>query len=116
MKPELTKLFEMMNKLNPDFQLNEDSFGKFNSSIVSNDQSTSQQPAPKTGDAKNYNKANQNAKLLQNKSNKINNRVEFPEAFRIWFNSLGYSPEKNNITIAMVNTEIRKVMSQLGYK
>lgn len=116
MKNDLHILYEMMQKLNPDFKLNEAEFGHFNSSFNSNSQTNNAQPDPKTGDVKNYNKASQNAKTLANKSNKINNRVEFPEAFRVWFNSLGYSPEKRNITIAMAIAEIRKVMTQMGYK
>lgn len=115
MNSEINKMLEMMQKLNPTFKLNEDSFGRFNNSF-GDTQTQSTETTPKNGDVKNYNKASQNAKALANKSVKINNRVEFPEAFKIWFNSLGYSPEKNNITIAMATTEIRKAMQQMGYK
>lgn len=115
MNPKMEEMFEMMQKLNPDFRINEDSFSQFNNSF-SKDQAQSTEITPKTGDVKNYNKASQNAKSLANKSTKINNRVEFPEAFRVWFNSLGYSPEKGNITIAMAVAEIRKVMAQMGYR
>lgn len=112
---ELSKLYEMMATLNPDFKLNEADFGTFDSTFNSTEQ-PAQQSAPKNGDVKNYNKASQQAKTLANKSTKINTRVEFPEAFKIWFNNLGYSPDQNGISIAIVTAEIRKVMTSLGYK
>lgn len=115
MDSEINKMLEMMQKLNPTFKLNEDSFGRFNNSF-GDTQTQSTETTPKNGDVKNYNKASQNAKSLANKSTKINNRTEFPEAFRVWFNSLGYSPEKGNITIATALAEIRKVMAQMGYR
>lgn len=120
METEIKKIFEMMKKLNPDFTLSEASFPTFNN------QQSGQQPQqggqqqqqfiPKTGDAKAYNKSQEMAKTANKKSAKINTAMEFPEAFKIWFNKLGYSPDKGNITIARVTSEIRKAMLQLGYK
>lgn len=120
MNSQLEKMFEAMTKLNPEFKLNE-ATPAFDSSFSGQN---TQQPATnntnqqqiKTSDAKAYNKAQQQAKTLAKKSTKINTTVEFPEAFKLWFQQLGYSPEKGNITIAKVQSEIRKVMLQLGYK
>lgn len=120
MDKELNKLFEVMSKLNPEFKLNE-ATPTFDSSFSGqNTQHTATnniyQQDIKTSDAKAYNKAQQQAKVLSKKTSKINTTIEFPDAFRIWFQELGYSPEKGNITIAKVQSEIRKVMTQLGYK
>lgn len=109
---EIKKIFELMSKMSPDFKLNEDSFAQFNADF----QSSSQPEDSKIADVKNYSKGIQNAKALSNKSNKINNRTEFLDAFKVWFNSLGYTPEKGNITTATIITDIRKAMSELGYK
>lgn len=112
MNNNIHEMFEMMKKLNSDFNLNEDSFGQFNTSF----EDPAQETLPKNGDVKGYNAASEKAKTLNTKSEKINTRVEFPEAFKTWFNNLGYSPEKRNITISMVITEIKKIMQEMGYK
>lgn len=126
METEIKKIFEMMKKLNPDFNLSEDSFPTFNTqpqpqakqqqSQPQVQQKTQQSYTPKSGDVKTYDKAQQTAKAVNTKSAKVNTTTEFPEAFRVWFTKLGYTPEKGNITIARVMAEIRKVMLQLGYK
>lgn len=124
MENEIYKIYEMMKKLNNNFNINEDSFPTFNTQTQSQQpqsqqlqpQQVTQQFMPKTGDAKTYNKAQEKATSVNNKSNKINTTVEFPEAFRVWFTKLGYTPEKKNITIAKVMSEVRKVMLELGYK
>lgn len=111
MKNDIHKMLEIMSKLNPDFILNEESFGEFNSSFEQDDNKN----AHKIGDVNNYNMASQKAKTLANKSEKINTRIEFLEAFKTWFNTLGYSPEKKTITIATITTEIKKIMKEMGY-
>lgn len=116
MENEFVKLIEMMGKLNPDFKLNEAN-PTFNSSFNNDNQQPSQTPQqPKTGDVKAYNKTQQQTKSLNKKAEKINTVIEFPEAFKVWFSKLGYSPEKKNITITKVLSEIRKAMIELGYK
>lgn len=124
MEKNIAKLYEMMKKINPDFKINEDSFPTFNTQQntqqTTNQQNTNntqqQNFTPKTGDGKTYNKVQNTAKNLNNKTSKINTAMEFPDAFKIWFSKLGYTPEKGNITIARVTSEIRKAMIQLGYK
>lgn len=116
MENEFGKLIEMMGKLNPDFKLNEAN-PTFNSSFNDNNQQPIQpRHNLKSGDVKAYNKTQQQTKSLNKKAEKINTAIEFPEAFKVWFSNLGYSPERKNITITKVLSEIRKAMMELGYK
>ncbi len=111
MKDDLIKVYEMMRALNPEFKLTEDSFTSFN-----NQQQPEQSHNIKSGNVKAYGNAQQSAKSVNSRSQKIKNAIEFPDAFRIWFTSLGYTPKNNSINIARVTSEIKKVMLQLGYK
>ena len=116
MENEFGRLVEMMGKLNPDFKMNE-ATPTFNSSFTDNTQQSFQpQQKPKNGDVKAYDKTQQQTKSLNKKAEKIDTVIEFPEAFKVWFSKLGYSPDKKNITITKVLSEIGKAMIELGYK
>lgn len=117
MDNEMNKVFEMMSKLNSDFKINEAN-ATFNSTLgaQTQQQQTQAQYTPKTGDVKAYNKANNNAKSVTRVQSRIDNAAEFPEAFKVWFSNLGYSPDKSAVSIAKVTAAIRKVMTELGYK
>ena len=112
-------LFKNMEKLNPDFKNNI-------SEIVPSNQATTPQPsvvnqaqpsAPKQpSDVQSLNRATQSASSVQRASSRINTTTEFPEAFRLWFSSLGYKPDNPAISIMKVKTEIDKVMKSMGYR
>jgi hypothetical protein len=112
MNEELSKLYEMMIKLNPDFKLNEETFNN----TFDNQQPAQSEFKPKTGDVKMYDKAAKKTTALNKTTSKVNLTTEFGEAFRVWFTKLGYSPQKNAISISKALTEIRKVLIELGYK
>jgi hypothetical protein len=67
-------------------------------------------------DVQSLNRANQNANSVQKASGRINTTLEFPEAFRLWFQSLGYKPDNQSISIMKVRMEIERVMRELGFK
>lgn len=93
-KDSKTLLFERMEKLNPDFQ------SKLNEQM--------------SGDIQSIEKA---TTLTQKSANsRINSPTEFPEAFRQWFSTLGFSPDKNPIAIGKVSADVTKIMRELGYK
>lgn len=77
--------------------------------------SVPQQPR-QPSDVQTLNRANSNASSVQKASSRINTTTEFPEAFRLWFQSLGYKPDNQSITIMKVRTEIERVMRELGFK
>ena len=112
MKTNKEKLFEMMEKINPELQnINE----IVPPSSPPPSSTTNQQPRVPS-DVQTLSRANQNASNVQRAGQRINTATEFPEAFRVWFSSLGYKPENQNISIMKVRTEIEKVMRSMGYK
>lgn len=108
MKDNKEKLFENMEKLNPDFKIQE---------LIqqTNQQKNNQQPR-QPADVQSLNRATQNTQTIKTASQRINTSTEFPEAFRVWFSSLGYKPDNPAISIMRVKTEIEKVMRSMGYK
>jgi hypothetical protein len=65
-------------------------------------------------DVKNLRKAQQQATGVQGRAKAINTPQEFPEAFKDWFESLGYEPGK--ISKSIVRSQVEKVLTSLGYK
>ena len=104
------KLFENMEKLNSNFKMNE---------IVPQQgiNQPAQPVAPRQpSDVQSLNKATQTASSVQKASQRINTATEFPEAFRVWFQGLGYKPDNPAINIVKVKTEIERVMRSMGYR
>lgn len=105
------KLFEMMEVLNPDFRQDE-AIVQSSTSATTPPTKTVSQPA----DVKRLSQATQNTASVQKAGQQINTSSEFPEAFRVWFSSLGYKPDNPAISIMKVKSEIEKVMRSMGYK
>lgn len=110
MDEQLKRVFEMMGKLDNSFTM-----------LTEDDQlppqiQNGQQTDIKTGDAKRYDKVSNNYKALGKSSDKINTVPEFSEVFKIWFQKLGYTPQKGNISISKVTMLVKKAMTELGYK
>ena len=126
------KLFENMKKLNPSFINNKTineaftvgqgttSAPPINNQVNNPQNQATNQTQPKQprqpSDVQTLSRANQNTATVQKASQRINTAIEFPEAFRLWFSSLGYKPDNQAINIARVRTEIEKVMKSLGFK
>lgn len=89
------KLMEMLVKLNPELVVLNEMVG---------------------GDVNAAAKATSMASGVQSANKKIDAPMEFPQAFTIWFQSLGYDPQNNAISTSKVLTDVRNAMQQLGYK
>jgi hypothetical protein len=74
------------------------------------------QGAPVPSDVATLQRASANANMVNNASKRINTSSEFPEAFKLWFGSLGYKPENPAISIIRVKSDIGKAMTEMGYK
>jgi hypothetical protein len=90
-------LFEMMEKVNPDFK-----------------QVGEQTTAPMTGDVQQLQRVTTTTQ--QSANSRINTPDEFSQAFRVWFSSLGFRPDKNPIAIGRITQEVTKIMKELGFK
>jgi len=77
-------------------------------------QPVTQQRIP--SDVQSLSRANSNAQNVQRASTRINTVAEFPEAFRVWFQSLGYKPENRQISIMKVKSEVERIMKEMGFR
>jgi|LauGreDrversion4_2_1035121.scaffolds.fasta_scaffold38998_4 hypothetical protein len=59
-------------------------------------------------------RAQASATTVANKSKNINSIQEFPGAFEVWFQSLGFEPGK--ISKSAVRSQVEQVLTKLGYK
>jgi hypothetical protein len=59
-------------------------------------------------------RAQASATTVTNKSKNINSIQEFPGAFEVWFQSLGFEPGK--ISKSAVRSQVEQVLTKLGYK
>lgn len=59
-------------------------------------------------------RAQASATTVASKSKNINSVQEFPGAFEVWFQSLGFEPGK--ISKSTVRTQVDQVLTKLGYK
>jgi hypothetical protein len=74
-----------------------------------------QQPR-QPGDVQSMNRALQTSSTMQKANQRINTATEFPEAFRVWFQGLGYKPDNPQISIMKVKTAVGDMMTQMGFK
>jgi len=63
-----------------------------------------------------YQRAVKNSSAVQYSNSRIDTPVEFEDAFKVWFSSTGFHPEKSNLTISQAQVFVKKVMQELGYK
>jgi hypothetical protein len=107
MKKENKKLlFEMMEKVNPDFSQPKEELQELQNTVATQQQGT--QP--------NVQYADNTYKMIAPALKQINTPEEFAGAFKGWFQYLGYSPQANNINIQRVRTDVEAIMKQMGYK
>lgn len=92
MNPKLKRLFEMMEKINHDFHINEE----------------------KPIDVKTM-KNVMKGSYVELQKNKIDSVDEFKPAFKVWFQTLGFDPESNKINPNRVRHEVFEVLKELGY-
>lgn len=129
MKSEATyeKLMEMLVKLNPESRiLNEIAPAPAVGGMQTPAAPTTTPAAPAApaapaekpiiGDPKTYQKQLGMSYGVKSASSRINTATEFPQAFKLWFASLGYDPQNQAISTAKVLTDIRNAMGEMGYK
>lgn len=90
-KDSKQRLFEVMEKLNP--EIKNEQYGVVGQTKMS-------------GDARQVERST--TPVQQTANSRINTPEEFVDAFRWWFTSLGFNPEKNPIPIGRVTTEVTK--------
>jgi hypothetical protein len=93
-------LFENMEKLNPDFSIQEQ-------------QPVGVQPTAGAQQAQQY--ADKTYKTIAPQLKLVNTPEKFAPAFRSWFQYLGYTPQAGNMTIQRVRMDVEAVLKQLGY-
>lgn len=59
-------------------------------------------------------RAQAQATTVASKSKNINSIQEFPGAFEVWFQTLGFEPGK--ISKSAVRSQVEQVLTKLGYK
>jgi hypothetical protein len=59
-------------------------------------------------------RAQASSTTVTSKSKNINSVQEFPGAFEVWFQTLGFEPGK--ISKSTVRTQVDQVLTKLGYK
>jgi hypothetical protein len=106
-KDSKNRLFEIMKKTNPDFKV-------INEQQIYSPNTTQPNAEQLSGDVRSI----QNSATSSQKSaySRIDTPDEFSQAFRLWFSSLGFNPQKNPIDIGRVTFEVEKIMKELGYK
>ena len=87
-------LFENMEKLNPDFKMNE---------VV-------------PSDVVNMEKAAQKSPVMNRANSRIDTPQEFEQGFQVWFATTGFDPLKKPLSISQAQTMVRNAMMKLGYK
>jgi len=95
------RLFELMEKVNPNFK-NEDVLQK------------TTEPVPT--DVANLEKAVKSSSSVQYADSRIDTPKEFEFAFKDWLSGTGFHPQKNPISISQAQSFVKNAMESLGYK
>jgi hypothetical protein len=110
MKDNKQRLFEVMERVVPNFKQPEKENLKEIAPVAATSTATQQygqQPDVKNVDSK--------YKIIAPALKMINTPEKFAGAFQGWFQYLGYSPQAANITIQRVKMDVESVMKQLGF-
>lgn len=100
------RLFEVMKKTNPDFkELNEQGYQQPNANTGAQQY---------TGDIKSIQNTTTSSQLTA--YSRVDTPNEFTQAFKIWFASLGFDPQKNPIAIGRVTADVTNILRELGYR
>lgn len=123
------KLFEMMEKLNPDFTINELYDNATQNSQVTTLQQNIAQPQttqikptidksqPKQSmDATAVDKLTQKSSQLKSYSSRIDTPKEFQESFLNWFKTTGFVTSGKKISVAQALSMVKAAMTSLGFK
>ena len=67
-------------------------------------------------DVQALNKAVTSATSVTRAGTRINTAQEFPDAFKSWFSTLGYTPKNGAVNTTNVLRAVSKAMKELGYR
>jgi hypothetical protein len=95
------RLFELMDKLNPN--INE---------IIQPTQTNQSVPA----DVAKMQQATQKSSTVQFANSRIDTPQEFEDGFKAWFATTGFNPQKKSLSISQAQTLVKNAMISLGYK
>lgn len=122
---EKNRLFEMMEKINPDFNINElyDSVGQKSPTTPiqqpqanNNQQNTSVSQPRQSMDSMAVDKFTQKSTQLKNYSSRIDTPKEFQESFLNWFKTTGFVTSGKKISVAQALSMVKTAMTSLGFK
>lgn len=105
------RLFEVMERVAPDFKVQEEGNIQELQPVAATSTATQQygqQPDVTYADSK--------YKTIAPALKQINTPEKFAGAFKGWFQYLGYSPQAGNISVQRVRMDVENTMKQLGYK
>lgn len=74
------------------------------------------QQTPIDATVKRYNSAVNSSSSVGRAAQGINRQQQFPNVFKSWFSTLGYTPKNGTVTIANTLRAVTKAMTDLGYK
>jgi len=104
-------LFENMEKLNPDFKMqNEENIQELQP-IAATSTATQQY-----GQQPDVTYADSTYKNIAPALKQINTPEKFKGAFKGWFQYLGYTPQASNISIQRVKMDVEAALKELGYR
>lgn len=87
---------------------------------LASQQPAQQQPVaqqePKSITAQRLSRSYSKTPAVKTASKQINTATKFPDAFKTWFQTLGYKPENPAISIMKVKTEVERAMRDMGFK
>ena len=108
-KDSKKRLFEVMERVVPDFKPEEKQNLQEIAPVAATSTATQQQQPDVAYADSTY-------KVIAPALKQINTPDKFAGAFKGWFQYLGYTPQAGNINIQRVRTDVENVMKQLGYK
>jgi hypothetical protein len=104
-------LFENMEKLNPDFKVQEEQNLQELQPIAAKSTATQQY-----GNQPDVTYADSTYKTIAPALKQINTPEKFAGAFKGWFQYLGYSPQARNMTIQRAKMDVEAALKELGYR
>ena len=110
-KDSKKRLFEVMERVAPDFKVQEEQNIQELQAVAATSTGTQQY-----GKQPDVQYADSTYKMIAPALKQINTPEKFAGAFKGWFQYLGYSPQAGNITIQRVRMDIENTMKALGYR
>lgn len=111
-KDSKKRLFEVMERVAPDFKVQEEQQNVQELQPVAATSTATQQ----YGQQPDVTYADSTYKTIAPALKQINTPEKFAGAFKGWFQYLGYTPQAGNINIARVRMDVENTLKALGYR